>query len=150
MTIKSEFKLAIFDRKKTGSGDQPQENAKNTKTAASLSAFFVFFVAILCSSSGLRGFARFTMGWWGWGPLRDSADASRCQLTSPFGAYVRLFGAKKSALEAPLNSIASGNNRGSRRPPQLALFFSPASRYIRNRMKRIILTGSFSLGPSIR
>jgi hypothetical protein len=45
MTIKSDFKIATFDHKKTRSGDQPQENAKNTKEAAFFSAFFVFLVA---------------------------------------------------------------------------------------------------------
>jgi hypothetical protein len=45
MTIKSDFKIAIFDRKKTGSGHQPQEHAKNPKAAAFFSAFFAFFVA---------------------------------------------------------------------------------------------------------
>jgi len=45
MTIKSDSKFAILDRRKTGSGDQPQENAKNAKGAVFFSASFVFFVA---------------------------------------------------------------------------------------------------------
>ena len=45
MTIESDFKITMFDRKKTGSGRQPQEHAKNTKAAAFFSAFFAFFVS---------------------------------------------------------------------------------------------------------
>ena len=45
MTIESDFEIAIFVRKKTTGGDQPQQNAKNTKAAAFVSVFFAFFVA---------------------------------------------------------------------------------------------------------
>jgi hypothetical protein len=38
--------------KKTGNGDHPQENAKNTKEAAFFSAFSVFFVASSVVRSG--------------------------------------------------------------------------------------------------